>query len=210
LACFLGGIIGAERESENKNAGFRTHMLVCIASTLVMITSEYIFNTYSGFGSSLDPARLGAQVISGIGFLGAGAIIRDGFQIRGLTTAASLWAVACIGLACGIGFYFGAMVTTFITLLVLFLMKKMGSVLSRGSNYELTILTLDKPGQIGAIGTILGNHYISIQNLKVVSSDDEDIIKIKVVISLKHKNELSDFIIEELNQLDGIKSVHYV
>src|SRR5690606_893530 len=105
----LGGLIGIEREIGNRPAGFRTHTLVCIGSSLVMLTSEFLIGAYADI-SIPDPARLGAQVISGIGFLGAGTIIKDGSRVRGLTTAASLWVVACIGIAIGAGFYWGAIV----------------------------------------------------------------------------------------------------
>src|SRR5690606_40468539 len=107
LAMIMGGFIGIERELVNRPAGFRTHTLVCMGSALVMTTSQYLFNTYSDI-VNLDPARLGAQVISGIGFLGAGTIMNDGHRVRGLTTAASLWVVACLGLAVGAGYYAGA------------------------------------------------------------------------------------------------------
>ncbi len=107
LAMILGGSLGLERGIKNRPAGFRTYMLVCVGATLVMSTNQYIYQT---FGVS-DPTRLGAQVVSGIGFLGAGTIIvTKRNQIKGLTTAAGLWAVACLGLALGIGFYTGAMV----------------------------------------------------------------------------------------------------
>ena len=107
LAVLLGGIIGLERGIKGRAAGMRTYMLVCLGSALVMITNEYLFMLFPGS----DPARMGAQVISGIGFLGAGTIIitRDR-QVRGLTTAASLWASACMGLAIGVGFYAGALI----------------------------------------------------------------------------------------------------
>ena len=98
----LGGIIGMERGLKNRAAGFRTYMLVCMGACIVMVTNQYIFQVY-GTG---DPVRMGAQVISGIGFLGAGTIIvTSRSQIKGLTTAAGLWASACIGLAVGVGFY---------------------------------------------------------------------------------------------------------
>ena len=107
LATLCGGIIGYERGKMNRAAGFRTHILVCIGSALAMLTNQYACQT---FQSSIDVTRIGAQVISGIGFLGAGTIIvtRDR-QVRGLTTAAGLWASACMGLAIGIGFYEGAL-----------------------------------------------------------------------------------------------------
>ena len=104
LALLLGGMLGIERGRKRRPAGLRTYMIVCIASSLVMITSQYMAEV---FGTG-DPARMGAQVISGIGFLGAGTIMITSRQVKGLTTAAGLWAAACIGLAVGIGFYAGA------------------------------------------------------------------------------------------------------
>ncbi len=107
LALFCGGILGIERGRKKRPAGFRTYMLVCLGAALVMMTNEFICDVY-GTG---DPSRMGAQVISGIGFLGAGTIIVTGHnRVRGLTTAAGLWAAACIGLAIGIGYYAGAIV----------------------------------------------------------------------------------------------------
>lgn len=109
LALVLGGILGFERERKNRPAGFRTYMLVCVGAALVMITNQYIYENFNA--SNSDPARLGAQVISGIGFLGAGTIIvTKRNQIKGLTTAAGLWAAACLGLTVGIGFYTGAII----------------------------------------------------------------------------------------------------
>ena len=102
VATILCGIIGMEREHVNRPAGVRTHVLVGVSAALIMITSEYLFSYYKDF-TNMDPARMGAQIISGIGFLGAGTIIKDGLNVRGLTTAASLWAVACIGIASGSG-----------------------------------------------------------------------------------------------------------
>ncbi len=111
LAVLLGGIIGFERGRSGRPAGLRTHILVCLGSALAIMTNQYIFETY---GVS-DPARIAAQVISGIGFLGAGTILVTGrHQVKGLTTAAGLWATACMGLAVGIGFYKAAIVTCFL------------------------------------------------------------------------------------------------
>ena len=124
LAVFFGALIGLEREHAHRPAGLRTHILVCAGSCLVMLTSEFIYNYYHQFSPNMDVARLGAQVISGVGFLGAGTIIRNGSSVKGLTTAASIWAVACIGLATGIGFYFGAVIATIIIFLCLAYSKK--------------------------------------------------------------------------------------
>lgn len=121
LAVLIGGLIGLERGASNHAAGFRTHILVCVGSALVMLTNEYMCALY-GAG---DPARLGAQVITGVGFLGAGTIMVTGRnKIRGLTTAAGLWASACLGLAIGIGFYDGAVIAAVLVLLSLALLPK--------------------------------------------------------------------------------------
>ncbi|HEY0826461.1 MAG TPA: MgtC/SapB family protein, partial [Bacilli bacterium] len=117
IALFLGGIIGFERERNNHAAGFRTHILVCIGSALVMLLSIYGFSDFVDEENvRIDPSRLAAQVISGIGFLGAGVILRNGFSVTGLTTAASLWVAAAIGLAVGAGFHLAAVTTTLFVL----------------------------------------------------------------------------------------------
>lgn len=122
-AVFLGGIIGLEREIHGKEAGFRTYALVCLGSALVMIVSTQMFETYRNV-AQVDPSRIAAQVVSGIGFLGAGAIIRFPQGIKGLTTAAGIWTASGIGLACGMGFYYPAIITTFLTLVVLIIFSK--------------------------------------------------------------------------------------
>ena len=109
LATILGGVIGWEREQTNRPAGLRTQEVVCIGTTLCMLLSEFISTKY---GNMIDTTRIGAQVISGIGFLGAGTIMKEGFSVKGLTTAASLWCGSCIGLALGAGFYSGAIIAT--------------------------------------------------------------------------------------------------
>src|SRR3989338_4116236 len=122
LAAILSGLVGYEREIHGRLAGFRTHILVCVGSTLIMLTSMYIFEIYRGLATP-DPARIAAQVVSGIGFLGAGTIIRFKASVRDLTTAASLCTIAGIGLAVGSGLYVPAAVTTVIVLATLFFLN---------------------------------------------------------------------------------------
>ncbi len=119
LSLVLSSFIGLERQMHRSTAGFRTHILVCIGSCLIMLTSLYVFDIYKNI-VSLDPSRIAAGVITGIGFLGAGTIIRDREEIKGLTTAASLWVAAGIGLSVGCGFYRAAIFTTALALIVLF------------------------------------------------------------------------------------------
>lgn len=146
LALILGGILGIERGRKRRPAGLRTYMIVCMASALVMLTGEYLVQEY-GTG---DPARLGAQVISGIGFLGAGTIIITSRQVKGLTTAAGLWAAACMGLAIGAGFYAGAMICGTFLLLVMAAMSRLDAYLllrSRQINFFAEFKSMEALGR---------------------------------------------------------------
>jgi putative Mg2+ transporter-C (MgtC) family protein len=119
LAAALGGVLGLERELREREAGLRTHLLVSVGSALFTLVSAYGFHAFLSSGQSViraDPTRIAAQIVTGIGFLGAGAIIRQGFSVRGLTTAATLWVVAAIGLAAGAGYYSAAVITTAVAL----------------------------------------------------------------------------------------------
>jgi putative Mg2+ transporter-C (MgtC) family protein len=109
VAAALGAAIGLEREWREREAGLRTHLLVSVGSALFTLVSAYGF---SSFGARVDPTRIAAQIVTGIGFLGAGAIIRQGLSVRGLTTAATLWLVAAIGMAVGAGYWEGALIAT--------------------------------------------------------------------------------------------------
>lgn len=122
LAVIVGGLIGFEREVRRHSAGLRTHILVCLGSCLIMLTSLYIFDIYKD-SVCLDPARIAAGVITGIGFLGAGAIIRSGEAVKGLTTAACLWLVAAIGLGIGCGFYSASLITAILAIIVLHFLR---------------------------------------------------------------------------------------
>jgi putative Mg2+ transporter-C (MgtC) family protein len=122
VASVLGGAIGIERELRDREAGIRTHLLVSLGSALFTIISAYAFHSFLASGATVvraDPTRIAAQIVTGIGFLGAGAIIREGLSVRGLTTAATLWVVAAIGMACGAGWYWAAVVTTAVTIAAL-------------------------------------------------------------------------------------------
>ena len=118
LATVLGGLIGIEREIREHTAGFRTHILVSVGAAAFTVASSFGVE-----GTAFDPNRISAQVVTGIGFLGAGAIIRYGVSVRGLTTAASLWAVAAVGLAAGQGFYSAALITTAVVMFSLSVLR---------------------------------------------------------------------------------------
>lgn len=138
FAMLIGTVVGIERSSRGRGAGVKTHTLVCVGAALVMLTSQYM---WEAFGHSGDPARLGAQVISGIGFLGAGTIMVTGRNhVRGLTTAAGLWVCACEGLAVGVGFWEGAIVTFAIIMVTLRVLAKVDLRMHRfAKSFELYI-----------------------------------------------------------------------
>lgn len=206
LACVLGGLIGFEREHTNRPAGFRTHILVCIGSALVMITSEFVFSKYRG-STDVDLTRLGAQVISGIGFLGAGTIIRDGINVRGLTTAASLWAVACVGIAVGIGFYTGAIVATVLIFITLISLKKTEAFISMKNKFRNIIVEAeDIPGQIGAISGLLEKFDILVKNMKIYIGKDKSLI-IKLSVRLPGSG-INLEALSELSTLAGVTKVY--
>lgn len=124
LSAVLGGVVGWERSHQQKPAGFRTHILVCLGSTLFMLTSIFLHEEYKGMGPA-DPGRIAAQVVTGIGFIGAGTIWVSAGSVRGLTTAASLWTAAGVGLAVGCGFYSAAIATILIVLTVLMALSRL-------------------------------------------------------------------------------------
>lgn len=145
-AVILGGAIGFERGMKNRPAGLRTYMLVCIGACIVMITNQYIFQIYQ----SGDPVRMGAQVVSGIGFLGAGTIIVTSHnQIKGLTTAAGLWASACVGLAIGIGFYEVALIGGVAIILVLTLLHIWDRYMRNNTRSIDVYIELEKETSLG-------------------------------------------------------------
>lgn len=206
LAMIVGGLIGFEREIGNRPAGFRTHTLVCVGSTLVMLTSQFIFEEYYGI-VNLDPARLGAQVISGIGFLGAGTILKLGPRVRGLTTAASLWVVACLGLAIGAGYYWGAITATILVYITLILLKKVEGIFVRDiSALEIDLQLRNKPGQIAKVTDVMGRLNIQIRDIRIFHNEDEDEdiwMKIKFYVRLPAGMN-RDILLAELKQIDGV------
>lgn len=124
VAAVLGGLIGIEREVHRHEAGLRTHILVCVGSCLIMLTSMHIFDIYKGI-AEVDPSRIAANVVTGIGFIGAGAIIRYGMAVRGLTTASSLWITSAVGLSVGCGYYEAGIYGTVLALIALLFFKRL-------------------------------------------------------------------------------------
>ncbi|WP_422445741.1 MgtC/SapB family protein [Thermoanaerobacterium sp. DL9XJH110] len=205
LSILLGGVIGIERESVNRPAGFRTHILVCGGSALTMLVSIYIFEEFRGIASP-DPARIAAQVVSGIGFLGAGTIIREGATVRGLTTAASLWTVAAIGLAVGSGFYFAAILATLLTFVTLISFSRIENyIIKKRFLQQISLVIKDRPGQIGKIGSVLGEMNINIRSIKMQNLEDDKLL-ISLFVRFPSNVAIND-VIARLLQIDGIYDI---
>ncbi len=173
LACamLVGLVIGTEREYTNRPAGMRTHILVALGACVVSIIGEVLVFDY---GTNSDPARLAAQVVTGVGFLGAGTIMREGASVKGLTTAASLWAVACLGLACGYGYYAVAllgMVFIFITLTALEYVQHRWMRVSEGVQYY-RMEAEDLPQALELLDTVAQRHMIRLEHISVESRED--------------------------------------
>jgi len=206
LSVVLGGVIGYEREHTSRPAGFRTHILVCVGAALVMVTSEFTFSKYAGL-TNIDPTRLGAQVVSGVGFLGAGTIIRDGFNVRGLTTAASLWAVSCVGIAAGAGFYSGAVVATVFIFLTLITLKKAEKHFSRRNRYRTFIVESDNTaGLIGAVSGLLEQYNIDIKDIQLYKSKENE-TRIKLLVKMPGST-VDMQTLAEIQNIEGVKKVY--
>ncbi|WP_042145330.1 MgtC/SapB family protein [Paucisalibacillus sp. EB02] len=207
IALFLSGLIGFERELKNHSAGFRTHILVGVGSCLMMVLSLYGFEAYIEKYENVrfDPARIPSYVISGIGFLGAGTIMVYGGTIRGLTTAASIWAVAGLGLVVGAGMYAVALFTTLIILLSLVFLNNFEKLFTKGKSSMVVEIV----------------SYPNLAINKVVSVFEESNLKVRQVEVLKVENDLRSIFIkvepnegfnriklfESLSSIDAVKSV---
>lgn len=209
LASLFGALIGLERERKHWAAGLRTHMMVCVGACLIMMVSAFGFSDILGTPNvTLDPSRIAAQVVSGIGFIGAGTILllKQG-TIRGLTTASGLWTVAAIGLATGGGMYFAAIATTVIAIIILWALKPLEMMyLKKNKQKVLKITTQTESSNNEILKKILTNSAIKIQNFSFEKNEDE------WVYQLEFENEntvILDDIINEIKQLSSVKSIYW-
>lgn len=206
LAGLFSGLVGLEREVHGRAAGLRTHILVGCGACLIMLTSLYIHSLY---GSCADPGRIAAQVVSGIGFLGAGTIIRFRASVRGLTTAASLWAVAGIGLAIGSGLYIPATYATIIILCVLFLLSEIERRVLRRSLFKL--LVIDIQGgmmQLKKIRDLLSDYHVEIRDIDIKSLPEGDKYRIEMHVRVLDRYESE--IVNDISGMQGVSGVRWL
>ncbi len=220
-AAVLGGIVGLERGSGDRPAGFRTHILVCVGSALFTLVSLYGYDTVSpeaaihegDMGIRRDSARIAAQVVSGIGFLGAGTILHDGLTIRGLTTAASLWIVSAIGLAAGSGMLFIAVVATIITMVTLVTFHTWEKRLAATSRFDRRFVRIKVNNRAGAITDITGYlslNGVQVRSLNVKKDKDKTFLVIDLYLKLGKQDSEGMDIVRGMQEIDGVVSVENV
>lgn len=205
LSLIIGGILGFERGRKNRPAGFRTYILVCLGSTIVMMTNQYV---YQVFGAS-DPTRMGAQVISGIGFLGAGTIMVTGRQqIKGITTAAGMWSAACCGLAIGIGFYEGAIAGGIIVFLIMEFLEKMDGVIRRHSNIMDVYLEFDGKKMFSTFLSSARENGFDVSNIQISKNKHVKTGELSVVLTLESQMKRTQE--EMLSVIGSIEGVSFI
>ncbi len=205
LGFILAGIIGLERSSWSKPAGFRTHALVGISSVLIMLCGEYMSKAYD-----IDPSRIPAQLLSGIGFIGAGTILRDGVNVKGLTTAAGLLAVTCIGLSIGAGFYLGGIVTTLIVYIILSYSYKFSDKLDHFDLLDLQVeISQNVDETLTKIEKLLSNYNIDIKQLKKTDEldNEEDSVTLKIVCHYNKKGFNKNQLLKNISLLENVFEV---
>jgi len=205
LSIVLGGLIGMERGMKNRPAGMRTYMLVSLGACLVMMTNQYVFQAFA----TGDPTRMAAQVVSGIGFLGAGTIIvTSRYQIKGLTTAAGLWTAAGIGLAVGIGFYEAAVLCAVLVFIVLSVLHELDDRMRRRTSQLEVYMELTPHVPLGKFIRFARENSISISNLQVETDSAPGEDRVAFVATLKSMTKQNhDDVIRTIRTMDGLAYV---
>ena len=214
ITAVLCGVIGFERETRDQSAGFRTHILLGLGAALFTLVSAYGFTAFTeaalqsgGRGIQFDPTRIAAQIVTGIGFLGAGAIIRQGMDVRGLTTAASLWAAAAIGMAVGAGYYFGAAATTIIVIVALFVLREVRNRLLPRLRTDFGVMNVtfsDMGSEINEVVGTLERHSVQIRSLGAEIEGGRASYTIQVRIPPRRSMQEA---LQEISTLSGVERV---
>ncbi|MGV3540474.1 MAG: MgtC/SapB family protein [Rufibacter sp.] len=206
LSTLLGGLLGWERESRRQQAGLRTHMIICVGACLLMLLSVYIPQTFTQY-RNVDPGRIAAQVVSGIGFLGAGAIFRLGANTHGLTTAATIWAVAAVGLTVGVGMYEAAALATLVLLFVLSILDKVGKKFFIGGSLKTLKISFDSAKiETSKVFSILEKHRVTTHNVNVVQSTHKQNSKIQLFVFVPDNLNVKNFY-KDLNELKNVEQI---
>jgi len=207
VGAVLGAVVGFERERQDQPAGLRTHMILVIGATLAMVLSVNLGYLYARPGTPADPARLAAQVISGIGFLGAGAILRYGFTVKGLTTATSLWTMAIVGMAVGAGYYLIGVVTTALMLVVLVLLNIFENRFVRTTVTRFISIEADyHKGVVKSVRSIVQESVDSLVSFNIQKHVKSKRLRIQVVAQISRDQTLEE-LIEVLSDIEGVRNL---
>lgn len=209
LVSILSGAIGVERGSKRRPAGFRTHMLVGIGAALVMLTSQYMVEVLQ---MTADTARLGSQVISGIGFLGAGTIIVVGrHQVKGLTTAAGLWTCACMGLAIGIGFYEGALIGGSFLLLIMMGMRRLDEYVQAHAKVLELYVELDDLTALSRMIAAMKREGTKVSNLEIhrMKQESYEAVSALMTLTVATGDDHTAYLLH-LHELEGIRTIEEI
>jgi len=204
LAVVLGGLVGFERESHNRPAGLRTHIILCVGATLLTIVSISMSRDL-GNERLTDPTRIAAQIVSGIGFLGGGAILRLGATVKGLTTAAAIWTVTGVGMAVGAGYFFAAIVVVLImlfTLRVLARARFQDIFIKKRMYREMTLIARSSPDLLGSVEKVFAANHVFLKNIEVEREISDPNVEVRAIVSAPERvnlNKLSD----EIFQIPG-------
>jgi putative Mg2+ transporter-C (MgtC) family protein len=204
VAAALGGAIGVERELRERQAGLRTHLVVSVGAALFTLVSAYGFHNFEG---KVDPTRIAAQIVSGIGFLGAGAIIRQGLSVRGLTTAASLWLVAAIGMASGAGYWDGALIATLGALLTLGPLRVVAfRILSRyRPQHDRLIVEVPAGGSPVPVIEAIERRGARVVSLDIAQEGDRRTVGIDIELA----SGSAPAVVAEVAEIDGVLEVRW-
>lgn len=202
-AMLIGGLVGTQREFKGNAAGLRTHTLVALGACIAMLTNEFLFRQYSEF-SSMDIARMGSYVITGIGFLGAGSIIKDGLRVRGLTTAAGLWVVACLGIAVGAGFYLAAGFGTVLLIVTISALKWFEKkYIHTKTQMQISLQIKNTPGKLAEVLTKIGESNLSVCNI-IIENSEGKWIDVYLTTNKIHEQD-SSILGEKFDEMKGVK-----
>ena len=212
LAALAGAILGIEREKHGRPAGLRTHLLVTLGSCLMMVVSEAFFLKYGDLPGTgvvrLDPGRAAAQIITGIGFLGAGVIIKEGFTVRGLTTAACLWVAAGVGMSFGMGLFIAGTLATILSLLALIFLKQLEPIIQKDRYLHLSITANSEPDIYPVLEKLFAERKLRISDIEADLDLATQCIRYRFIIT-QHKERIGRELSQIIAEIDGVKKIHY-
>ena len=212
LAAVAGGVVGLEREKHGRPAGLRTHLLVALGACLMMIVSEAFPLKYADYTMQsalrIDPGRTAAQIITGIGFLGAGVIIKEGISVRGLTTAASLWLSAGLGMAFGMGLFLPGVMTTVLALLSLIFLKKLEPIINKDRYLDIAVTASNRPGLQDEIEKLFLDRRLRITDVRSHLDLQHDEITFEYILT-QHQRRMGRELTDLVAKLDGVHKIRY-